>query len=67
MGEVAVAIVAIIFFIYFFCGNATERYPTKYTRSVKVQILSGMNDVIDVICTLLLSSSIDAVYDCTVP
>ena len=32
----------------------TERYPTKYTRSVKVQISSGMNDVIDFICTLPL-------------
>ena len=45
----------------------TERYPTKYTRSVKVQISSGMNDVIDVICTLLLRKypSIDAVYQAT--
>ena len=47
----------------------TERYPTKYTRSVKVQISSGMNDVIDVICTLLLRKypSIDAVYEYSVP
>ena len=46
----------------------TERYPTKYTRSVKVQISSGMNDVIDVLCTLLLRKypSIDPVYEYTV-
>ena len=44
-------------------------YPTKYTGSVKVQISSGMNDVIDVICTLLLCKypSIDAVYEYSVP
>ena len=47
----------------------TERYTTKYTRSAKVQISSGMNDVTDVICTLLLCKypSIDAVYEYSVP
>ena len=47
----------------------TERYPTKYTRSAKVQISSWLNDVTDVICTLLFCKypSIDAVYEYSVP
>ena len=41
-------------FCYQYSINCTERYLTKYTRSVKVQITSGIDDVSDVICTLLL-------------